>query len=536
MNPAVPVWPAVVVRLALLGALIIWLVSLTQPVALPSLNLSGGERLQCVSYAPYYKPGMSPFIAGQVVPPEQIDADLKALSPYAGCVRLYSVDQGLAEVLPVARKYGMKVLLGAWLGVEEKKNAVELDRAIALANQNTDVVRALIVGNEVLLRRDLTLPQLQAHIQYAKARAQVPVTYADVWEFWLRFDSLAPDVDFVTVHILPFWEDDPVHIDNAMNHVANIRAKVVAHFINKPILIGETGWPSAGRQREHSAPTLVNEARFMREFVARARQEGWDYNFIEAVDQPWKRILEGTVGGYWGFLDSHLLPKFSLTEPVAERQNISLPLTAALIGTCLCAAIAFATRRRASAATLSGLAGALAGVVLCLQWEHALQAYRDLREWGVLGAVSVGALCVPLLTAYAGGVLSPHAADSAGSRLKNGQGQPGDITSILRATLLFACTVGALWLLIDARYRDFPTWLYLIPALECALLPWLCRLPVSWSRGEIVCAICLLLAAIGRWLPEPLNPQALLWLAACLAFSLPALVPGWIGLRKHNQT
>jgi exo-beta-1,3-glucanase (GH17 family) len=46
-------------------------------------------------------------------------------------------------------------------------------------------------------------------------------------------------------------------------------------------------------------PSRVNEAKFMRGFVAMAEANGWHYNLIEAFDQPWKRASEGAVGGYW---------------------------------------------------------------------------------------------------------------------------------------------------------------------------------------------------------------------------------------------
>src|SRR5690606_30756330 len=88
-----------------------------------------------------------------------------------------------------------------------------------------------------------------------------------------------------------------------------------------PVVIGETGWPSAGRQREGAIPSRVNQARYVREFLALAERRGWQYNFIEAVDQPWKRWLEGTVGGHWGMLDTSLAPKFPLTGPIAERES-----------------------------------------------------------------------------------------------------------------------------------------------------------------------------------------------------------------------
>ena len=302
----------------LLLAAMLW--QQTRPVRMHDLHLAEGEKLRCVSYAPYHRPGQTPLLEDTRIEREQIAADLAALAKITDCVRLYSIDQGLEHVPELARPLGLKVLLGAWIGYEKTKNARELERAIALANANADVVRALIVGNEVLLRRERTEDEMRELIRHAKAHAKVPVTYADVWEFWTRHDSLANEVDFVTVHILPFWEDEPVDIELALQHVAETRRHVGEHFAGKKILIGETGWPSAGRQREESKPSRVNQARYIREFVHRAHAEGWDYNLIEAIDQPWKRRLEGTVGGFWGMLDADSLePKFPLAGAVAGR-------------------------------------------------------------------------------------------------------------------------------------------------------------------------------------------------------------------------
>ncbi len=75
-------------------------------------------------------------------------------------------------------------------------------------------------------------------------------------------------------------------------------------FPGKEILIGETGWPSAGRMREGALPSRTNQARVVSEILDLAKREGFRVNLIEAYDQPWKRKLEGTVGGYWGLFDS----------------------------------------------------------------------------------------------------------------------------------------------------------------------------------------------------------------------------------------
>ncbi|MBR4876095.1 MAG: beta-1,6-glucan synthase, partial [Rhodocyclaceae bacterium] len=168
---------ALVFALALL-ALAVWLWKQAQPVTMPDLQLDAGERLACVSYSPFHLPGQTPLNPHAFIPPAQIRADLAALAERAACVRIYSTDQGLDAVLPAARELGLKVILGAWLGVDTAANERALTRAIELANANTDVVDVLMVGNEVLLRQEQTPAQMMAWLQRAKAQSRVPVSYA----------------------------------------------------------------------------------------------------------------------------------------------------------------------------------------------------------------------------------------------------------------------------------------------------------------------------------------------------------------------
>ena len=161
-----------------------------------------------------------------------------------------------------------------------------------------------MVGNEVLLRGEMTPSDLAATIRSVKAQVAVPVTYADVWEFWLRNREIYDAVDFVTIHILPYWEDFPIRAKYAAAHVDAIRKRMAVAFPGKEILIGETGWPSEGRMREGALPSRTNQARVVSEILDLAKRENFRVNLIEAYDQPWKRQLEGTVGGYWGLFDS----------------------------------------------------------------------------------------------------------------------------------------------------------------------------------------------------------------------------------------
>src|SRR2546423_1804406 len=107
------------------------------------------------------------------------------------------------------------------------------------------------------------------------------------------------------IHILPYWEDFPVPARDAAAHVDAIRAQMVAAFPGKDVFVGEFGWPSAGRMRESALPSPVNQARTMHEVLEHAKRENYRVNLIEAYDQPWKRQLEGTVGGHWGLFGAY---------------------------------------------------------------------------------------------------------------------------------------------------------------------------------------------------------------------------------------
>ena len=167
--------------------------------------------LQSVSFAPY-RPGQSP-LTRTFPTPDQIDQDLKRLQGKVRAVRTYSAGENLEAVPQRAGKYGLKVWHGAWLNDNDKENLEQINLLIDHANRYPDTIERVIVGNEVLLRKDLTANQLRGYIRQVKSRVKQPVTYADVWEFWLRNPQLADEVDFITVHLLPYWEDEPIGLD-----------------------------------------------------------------------------------------------------------------------------------------------------------------------------------------------------------------------------------------------------------------------------------------------------------------------------------
>ena len=176
---------------------------------MPPSPLDSGEKLYCVSYAPF-RGQQTPLDLSTRIEPWQIEEDLGRLAKLTDCVRIYSVDFGLDRVPEIAERHGLKVLLGLWVSSHADRTKYQIDTGIALAKRFPDVIRAVIVGNEALLRGEVAPEALANLIRTVKSQVTMPVTYADVWEFWLRHRELAGAADFVTIHILPYWEDHPI--------------------------------------------------------------------------------------------------------------------------------------------------------------------------------------------------------------------------------------------------------------------------------------------------------------------------------------
>ncbi len=374
----------------MLAALFGFWYALGRPHRLQDPELVRGQRLQSVSYAPFEK-DQSPLGAGEkglAISDLRIETDLSMLAGRFDGIRLYSA-AGLEALPPIAEKYGLKVLLGAWVSSDPLATQKELARTVALAKRYPACVKAVVVGNEALLRREVTGPQLIEYIRQVKAALPgMPVAYADVWEFWLRHPEVAPAVDLVMIHILPYWEDDPVCIDEAMEHVRKIRQELARKIPHKQIMIGETGWPSQGRMRAGALPSPVNQARFIRGVAALAAREGWSYNLIEAFDQPWKRANEGAAGGYWGLYDADRNDKSVLAGPISNYPGwlSFFLLTAAVILITLPIAAPQAGLGPVRWLEFSGMAAA--GAVLIVMQGHQFTVITR-NGWEILWAVVV---------------------------------------------------------------------------------------------------------------------------------------------------
>jgi exo-beta-1,3-glucanase (GH17 family)/cellulose synthase/poly-beta-1,6-N-acetylglucosamine synthase-like glycosyltransferase len=246
---------------------------------------------------------------------EEIDADLTLLQGKTKAVRFYTVADTMATIPALAAKHNLKVTVGAWLDSRLEMNEPEFERAVELVNSNANVTQ-FIVGNEVMLRADIPKAELINYLDRARAQVKAPVSTAEPWHVWIRHPDLAEHVDFIAVHMLPYWEG--IAIDEAVPYVIDRLNALKEAFPGKRIVVAEVGWPSNGRTRHQASASESNEAIFLRRFLNYAERQHYDYFVMEAFDQPWKQVSEGAVGAYWGVYDVKRQPKFAFDTPVVQ--------------------------------------------------------------------------------------------------------------------------------------------------------------------------------------------------------------------------
>jgi glucan 1,3-beta-glucosidase len=438
-----------------------WLGAAVEMQASP---LGAGEKLPCVSYAPF-RGDQDPFGPDVPIDPRQIEEDLVRLKPLTDCIRTYSLDHGLDQIPEIAARHGMKVMLGLWLSSLPDLSRHQTETAIALARRFPGVIQSVVVGNEVLLRGEMSAPELIDTIRSVKAQVTMPVTYADVWEFWLRYRDIATAVDFITIHILPYWEDFPIPVEGAAAHVGTIRSEVAAAFPGREILIGEFGWPSAGRMREGALPSRANQARVVQEVLAQAKRNNYPLNVIEAFDQPWKRQLEGTVGGHWGLYDAYdREAKFSWGAAVSNHPGWrwqaggGVALAAAIFAAALAirrrAAIAVVPAQWLAVAAMAFVSGTLIGWTL----ENVPLESLTRGDWLRSLAWALAALTAPVAGAAAAmsGTGVPRFATMLGRRADRPREPLARMLGMLLLALALLAMQAGLGLDFDPRYRDFP--------------------------------------------------------------------------------
>jgi exo-beta-1,3-glucanase (GH17 family)/cellulose synthase/poly-beta-1,6-N-acetylglucosamine synthase-like glycosyltransferase len=277
------------------------------------------KRIQGFSFSPF-RSDQSP-LDEKYPSVKQLDADLALLKGKTHAIRTYTVEATLAKIPELAQKNGMNVALGVWIDDKYDSNEADLKTMEQIVSTHFNIVRVMI-GNEAVLRNDVPIEKLIEYLDRERTKLGVPISTAEPWHTWLKHPELADHVDYLAVHMLPYWEG--VRVDQAVDYIVDKINLLKARFPGKPIVIAEVGWPSNGRTRKWAVASPANEAIFLRQFLERAKKENYTYYVMEAFDQPWKKDTEGAVGAYWGVYDVRRQEKFPFTEPIVPIENWSI--------------------------------------------------------------------------------------------------------------------------------------------------------------------------------------------------------------------
>ncbi len=295
-------------------------------------------------------------------------------------------------------------------------------------------------------------------------------------------------------------------------------------FPGKEILIGETGWPSEGRMRAGALPSRTNQARVVSEILDLAKQENFRVNLIEAYDQPWKRQLEGTVGGYWGLIDSvQRALKYPPGEAISNFPFWKLQMGCGMALSLFVFGAAWLTlRRRPWTPRLAswiavGISATTAGILLGVASDKMFYESYGFGGWLGWGALLAAAIASPMLCANA--LMSGRALPTFLELLGPREARTGSVLAILLGAVLVVTTLigaeTALGFVFDPRYRDFP-----FAALTMAVVPFstlmLLNRPQEGARpiAEAVFAGLLAAAALYTVFNEGADNWQSLWTCA----------------------
>jgi exo-beta-1,3-glucanase (GH17 family) len=253
----------------------------------------------------------SPYLEGQepgaLVSEAQIRDRLAILRPYARWVRTFSCTDGHEQTPRIAHELGLRTLVGAWLGEDRERNEREIDGLLAVARAgHADL---LAVGNEVLLRGDLTEDELVGYLSRVRqALPGVPVGYVDAYHLFEDHPRVTAACDVVLANCYPFWECCPR--PQAVAYMRDMYRRTAAVAQGKRVIISETGWPDKGSAFGGAVPSTEGAMRYFVDTQDWARRDGVEVFYFAAFDEAWKVGAEGDVGAFWGLWDAHGRPKY----------------------------------------------------------------------------------------------------------------------------------------------------------------------------------------------------------------------------------
>ena len=260
-------------------------------------------KIHGISFSPYVE-GQGP---GTQVSEAQIRERLAFIQPYVKWVRSFSCKEGNEQIPAIAAENGLKNMVGVWLDDDLEQNEIEIANAIEIAKAgHADI---LAVGNEVLLRGDISEDELLNYIHRVKVAVPgTPVGYVDAYFEFVDHPRVTEACDVLLANCYPFWEGCPA--DHALLYMKEMYRRVVNVANGKKVIISETGWPNVGTPTKGSVPSFENAIKYFIDTYQWAEQDGIEIFYFSSFDETWKVDAEGDVGAYWGLWDKDGNPKY----------------------------------------------------------------------------------------------------------------------------------------------------------------------------------------------------------------------------------
>lgn len=251
-----------------------------------------------------YEEGQKP---GDILTIDQIRRRMEIIAPHTKWIRSFSCIEGNELIPKVAREFGLKTLVGAWLGDDSEMNDKEITGIIQLADEGYVDIAA--VGNEVMYRKDLTEEELLEYIyRVKKAIPHVPVGYVDAYYEFSARPKITEACDVILANCYPFWES--CHIDYSLMYMKQMYQQAVEAGQGKKVIITETGWPSHGQNLDGAEPSLKNALSYFINTQKWSEKDDIEIFYFSSFDESWKVGAEGDVGAYWGLWDKGGVLKF----------------------------------------------------------------------------------------------------------------------------------------------------------------------------------------------------------------------------------
>ena len=251
-----------------------------------------------------YEEGQEP---GDLISEAQIRRKLEVISPYTQWIRTFSCTEGNEQIPKIAKEYGLKTLVGAWLGDDSEVNEQEIEGLIALSKAGFVDVAA--VGNEVMYRGDLEEDELITFINRVKNEIpNIPVGYVDAYYEFSDRPKITEVCDVILANCYPYWEG--CSLEYSLVYMKQMYQQALNAGKGKKVIITETGWPSKGTSLEGAHPSYDNALRYFINAQKWSKDDAIEMFYFSSFDESWKVGSEGEVGAYWGLWDKDENLKF----------------------------------------------------------------------------------------------------------------------------------------------------------------------------------------------------------------------------------